>query len=332
MSKKKKHEEHENLERWLVSYADFITLLFATFVVLYALSQADVAQFSKLEEALKTAFSSKSVMEGSESILPEASTSIIEGKDISAQANPLMLEYLSQKYEDTSFNEIKTEVDKMKQEGLEAKIEDRGLVIKISNNLINFPPGSAKLNPANQRILSEIGELVFSKFQIHLIRVEGHTDSEPTSAGSMYPTNWELSSARSSAVINFFINKYKLSPKLFVVMGYADTIPLPGSDKNPGMNRRVEIVVTKNKNKSFENNDLKTLLEEKSVKTKYIKPINLQKKDIENIIENKELISPKNTNPTQESTAIKNMYENERARIDSETKKQNSSMPSFIKN
>ena len=68
MAKKKKAEEHENLERWLVSYADFITLLFATFVVLYALSQVDIGEYIKLEEAMKAAFSPQSMMESMASL------------------------------------------------------------------------------------------------------------------------------------------------------------------------------------------------------------------------------------------------------------------------
>ena len=69
MAKKKKPPEHENLERWLVSYADFITLLFATFVVFYALSQVDITEYIKLEEAMKSAFSPTAFMESMDSIM-----------------------------------------------------------------------------------------------------------------------------------------------------------------------------------------------------------------------------------------------------------------------
>ena len=72
MAKKKKHEEHENLERWLVSYADFMTLLFATFVVLYALAQTDVNEFTKLQDSIKSAFRSISFLQGEQSILKES--------------------------------------------------------------------------------------------------------------------------------------------------------------------------------------------------------------------------------------------------------------------
>lgn len=77
MAKKKKHEEHENLERWLVSYADFITLLFATFVVLYALAQVDATDFARLEESLKTAFNQNTLFDGQQSVM-DGSDSIFD--------------------------------------------------------------------------------------------------------------------------------------------------------------------------------------------------------------------------------------------------------------
>ena len=110
MAKKKPPEEHENLERYLVSYADFMTLMFATFVVLYALSQTDVNSFKGIEEALRRAFS-QSIFENNENIM-DGSESIFEGAQ--GQTNPLMLEYMSPKYEQSSFEEIKDEIDKLK--------------------------------------------------------------------------------------------------------------------------------------------------------------------------------------------------------------------------
>ena len=93
MAKKKKAEEHENLERWLVSYADFMTLLFATFVVLYALAQSDVNAFKNIADSLNKAFrqnifdNQAAILDGKETILDGAT----------GETNPLMLEYMSQK-------------------------------------------------------------------------------------------------------------------------------------------------------------------------------------------------------------------------------------------
>ena len=128
MAKKQKHEEHENLERWLVSYADFMTLLFATFVVLYALAQSDVNSFKNIEEALRKAFS-QNIFENQASIM-EGSDSILDGQ--AGATNPLMLEYMSQKYEQTSYEEIEEDVENLKQDGLSAHVDDRGLVIRLN--------------------------------------------------------------------------------------------------------------------------------------------------------------------------------------------------------
>ena len=328
MARKKKHEEHENLERWLVSYADFITLLFATFVVLYALSQSDVDQFSKLEDSIKQAFSSKGVLDGSQGVL-ESSLGLTEG---AGSENTLMLEYLSQKYEESSYEEIKEDIEKLKADGVDVQIEERGLVIRASDKAINFAPGSAKLTPESELILKKIANIIFSRFQIHLIKVEGHTDSSPTSRSGIYPTNWELSGARASSVINYFIGAHRLSPKIFIAMGYSDTIPLKGSEKKPEINRRVEIVVTRNKYKIAENNDIKTLINDKSLNSKYRKNNNAPERDIKNVLETKEFVAPPIANPSIEANTTRETYQNENARLYTEDAKQGVSvMPDFLR-
>ena len=119
MAKKKKAEEHENLERWLVSYADFMTLLFATFVVLYALAQSDVNSFKGIEEALRKAFS-QNIFDSQANIF-SGNDSIMEGQD--GATNPLMLEYMSQKYEQTSYEEIEDSINKMGKDGVSADVD-----------------------------------------------------------------------------------------------------------------------------------------------------------------------------------------------------------------
>ena len=112
MAKKHKHEEHENLERWLVSYGDFITLLFATFVVLYALAQVDATDFAKLEDSLKNAFSQGQLFDGQQAIL-DGSDSLFDQQQANSFIPSLMLEYISPKYEDDSFKEIDTEIKEL---------------------------------------------------------------------------------------------------------------------------------------------------------------------------------------------------------------------------
>ena len=103
MAKKQKAEEHENLERWMVSYADFMTLLFATFVVLYALAQIDIKEFDKLEESIKAAFNN-SPISGGQHLMDGVGVNVINQNGISENNSviPPIMEYISQKYEKNS--------------------------------------------------------------------------------------------------------------------------------------------------------------------------------------------------------------------------------------
>lgn len=256
MARRKKHEDHENLERWLVSYADFMTLLFATFVVLYALSQVDVSDFAKLEEALKKAFQSN-MFDGQESIL-DNSNSILDGT--SGATSPIMLEYLSPKYENDSYEEIKKSIDEMDIDGIDAQIDERGLVIKLEDNALTFKSGSAQITSDSIVPLNSIAKLIKEKFAIHIIRVEGHTDSDPVS-NAIFPSNWELSSARASSVVRYLIDNYGFNPGIFIAAGYADTVPVTrgNSQKDKKKNRRVEIVILKNKLRNTNSKNMETL-------------------------------------------------------------------------
>ncbi len=253
MAKKKKAEEHENLERWLVSYADFMTLLFATFVVLYALAQIDIKEFDKLEESIKAAFNNSPIA-GGQAMMDGVGMQIINqgGIQETDAVIPPIMEYISQKYEKNSMEEIKRELEKAlgegEIEGIGAEITDRGLVITLKDIGAFFHSGSAQLTPAAQKTLNRIGALIKSKFNNHVIRVEGHTDSTPVNSGSIYPSNWELSGARSASVARFLIDNHKISPELFTMIGYADTRPKDTNKTAAGRqkNRRVEIVILKN--------------------------------------------------------------------------------------
>lgn len=256
MAKKKPAEEHENLERWLVSYADFMTLLFATFVVLYALAQSDVNSFKGIEEALRKAFS-QSIFSDNTNIM-DGQDSILEGNQ--GAMNPLMLEYMSTKYEQSSYDEIKDEIENLKQDGVSAEIDDRGLVIRLNSHAIQFAAGGADLSQKSYDILNAVAKIIKEKFSIHYIQVEGHTDSDPIS-NPKYPSNWELSSARASSIVRHLINNYNFSPSIFIASGYADTVPVAqgNSQSAKQKNRRVEIVILKNKYRYVDSKNMDTL-------------------------------------------------------------------------
>ena len=253
MARKKPPEEPENLERWLVSYGDFITLLFATFVVLYALAQVDVSDFAKLEESLKHAFSQNTLLEGQQSVM-EGSNSLFDQQQANSFIPSLMLEYISPKYEEESFNEIEDSIKKLTESGelsgISSKMTDKGLLLTFDDKYL-FSPGSAYLDSNAKKLLDKVGVLICKKFVLHSMRVEGHTDSNPIQSDK-YPSNWELSGARASSVVRYLISRFKFEPSLFSAIGYADTRPLENSySSSDPKNRRVEILILKN---SYKNN------------------------------------------------------------------------------
>lgn len=253
MSRKKhKHEDHENLERWLVSYGDFITLLFATFVVLYALAQVDATDFAKLEDSLKQAFSQNSLFDGQQTIM-EGSNSIFDQQQANSFIPSLMVEYISPKYEEDSFKEIAEEIKELTEigelDGISSKITDKGLLLTFDDKYL-FAPGSAYLGADARKLLDKVGVLICKKFVLHHMIIEGHTDSSPMHT-NQFPSNWELSGARACSVVRYLISRFKFAPSLFSATGFADTRPLETaiSPKDPA-NRRVEVLILKNKYKN----------------------------------------------------------------------------------
>lgn len=252
MAKKHKHEDHENLERWLVSYGDFITLLFATFVVLYALAQVDATDFAKLEESLKNAFSQNTIFEGQQSVM-EGSDSLFDQQPANSFIPSLMVEYISPKYEEDSFKEIENEIKELTEigelDGISAKVTEKGLLLTFDDKYL-FAPASAYLDTPARKLLDKVGVLICKKFVLHSMLVEGHTDSNAMHS-NQFPSNWELSGARACSVVRYLISRFSFSPSLFSAVGYADTRPLETaiSPKDPA-NRRVEILILRNKYKN----------------------------------------------------------------------------------
>ena len=162
MAKKKRQEDPENLERWLVSYGDFITLLFATFVVLYALAQVDASDFAKLEESLKSAFSQNTIFDGQQSVM-DGSDSLFDQQTANSFIPSLMLEYISPKYEEASFNEIEDTIKELTEagelDGISTKNTDKGLLITFDDKYL-FAPASAYLDKEAKKLLDKVGVLI----------------------------------------------------------------------------------------------------------------------------------------------------------------------------
>lgn len=326
MARKKPPEEHENLERWLVSYADFMTLLFATFVVLYALAQSDVNSFKGIEEALRKAFS-QNIFDNQSQIL-DGSESIFKGE--SGATNPLMLEYMSQKYEQVSYEDIENDVNDLKSEGISTQMTDRGLVIRLNDHAVQFKAGTADLTDKSKEILNKVSKIIKDKFSIHYIQVEGHADNDKVSNKKLYPSNWELSSARASSVTRYMIENHNFNPKIFTVVGLADTVPIvPNTTPdNKAKNRRVEIVIMKNKFRNLSDKNIDTILKEVQLENKKNA---LQIKTLPYLPNERQVGNDKEL--FNNSYDLKTRYKSEVKRldnIDSNDKKDDSSKPEFM--
>lgn len=320
--KKQKHPEHINLERWLISYADFITLLFATFVVLYALSQVDFKGFQMLEASIKQAFDAPSLMQGSQGLMSNSADNLFTTSQADSMIAPLMMEYMSQRYEDQSMQEIVQNVSQEIKNGDISDVDvfetDRGVVIRLHGNYL-FKPGSAELTPAAKIKLQKIGAVIAKKFILHNIRIEGHTDNQPQHT-AMYPSNWELSSARSSTIIRYFISEFSFMPSLFTAVGFADTRPLASNKSASGQskNRRVEILILKNRFKSFESatNDIMKMSkeEQEAMQNKRIAAINR----IEALLKKSLNITEEDKKAEENAAVLNKVYNKEVKRLDRE--------------
>ena len=323
MARKKKHPEHVNLERYLISYADFITLLFATFVVLYALSQVDIKDFKSLEDSIREAFAAPSITQGSAGVMAEQSDTLFNQQQADSLIAPLMMEYVSQKYEDQSISQIEQQVNDMSKsgelDGVEAIKTDTGLTIRLEDDCL-FKSGSATLTPQAKLKLDQIGTIIAKKFILHNIRVEGHTDNEKMSSSS-FPSNWELSSARACAIIRYYISRFGFMPSLFTAVGFADTRPIADNKtaKGQAKNRRVDVLILKNKYKSPESpqNDINGMSkkDQETMMNKRMDTIN----KIENMSEAAKKIS--DSKKSMDNAIILNqVYQRELHRISKETK------------
>ena len=258
-------EEHENEERWLVSFADMMTLLFALFMVLFSISSVNTSKFEALQKSLNDAFSG-AVLDGGKSMLSSGSSSDetaqssvqpplpslrpltdIQGAKTSKQSTAEAEK--ASKQEEQDFRALKRRIDNLaKDAGLQGKvnvtIRRRGLVIQLLTDKVFFQSGSATLKPYAKGLVDKIAVVVRGERE-HPIVVEGHTDSQPIS-GSQYPSNWELSGARAGAVIRDFtangVNPRRVSGGM-----YASQEPIDSNSTPEGRakNRRVEIVLSR---------------------------------------------------------------------------------------
>lgn len=248
--------EVESEERWLLTYADMITLLMALFMVLFSITSVNKAKLQVLSKTLQEAFSGK-VLPGGESIqnsgadpksvhAPTASPAIPAITTLVTSASAASSAAAKAK-EQEDFRHLKQQIDsyardKGVQDKVQTVIAQRGLVIRLLTDRVLFDSGAADLKPEATPVLTKVAEIV-ARERKHQVMVEGHTDPVPIH-GSVFPTNWELSTARASRVVRFLIAGGVARTRLSAA-GYASLHPISSNATAAGRsrNRRVEIVL-----------------------------------------------------------------------------------------
>jgi len=257
MSRRKRHAEHANHERWLVSYADFITLLFAFFVVMFASSQVDQRKAGKVSRAIQEAFQQLGIFESSNTRMPLSSSDpmplskvqIIENVSHSQDFRHLVDSSKGQPGISTkrlTLAALRGELervlgDEIRRNEVSIHATNEGLVVSL-REIGFFDSGSAALRTDSLAAVARIGQAL--ALLANNIRIEGHTDNVPIST-ARFASNWELSTSRATEIVRLFIIQYDMPPARLAVAGYAEFRPAAPNDSAEGraMNRRVDIVI-----------------------------------------------------------------------------------------
>jgi chemotaxis protein MotB len=257
VSRRKRARAHANHERWLVSYADFITLLFAFFVVLYASAQVDQRKVGKLALAIQVAFQDLGVFPASTTQVPINTNEPMPFSTVQAIENAKHSTEIGQVVpspngeidampEEADLSVLQSELKQALQHEIDLRVialhrESEGLVISL-REFGFFDSGSAALKPSAVPALDRIASILAAR--TCRIRVEGHTDNVPIHTAQM-ASNWELSTARSTELIRVLIQRYDFSPERLSAAGYAQYHPIAGNDTPQGraQNRRVDLVI-----------------------------------------------------------------------------------------
>jgi chemotaxis protein MotB len=241
MARKKKPEEHENLERWLVSYADFITLMFAFFVVMYSLSSINEGKYRVLSESLIQAFQNPSQLIKKQRDIEGGERVVIQRTAIIRKPMPdAKQKEMEKKFQGIAQDVLKVMEPLIKEGQVKVTQSERGIAIEINASVL-FNSGEAKLHPASAKVLTAVAE-VLSRVE-QPIQVEGYTDDVPIKS-PVFPSNWELSTARASSVVRLFVEN-GVDPARLVAVGYGENHPVESNDTPEGRarNRRVTVMI-----------------------------------------------------------------------------------------
>jgi chemotaxis protein MotB len=241
MARKKKHPEHVNHERWLVSYADFITLLFAFFTTLYAMSTVDQKKMSKLMESLSSALGSVGTTKTAiDPRMPNPWQQAGSQPDLPPGGS---------KRPDRALAELAQAMAKIANSfggdaRFQVRVEPRGVVLSLAEAAL-FGPGDTRLRRTGLPVLDSVVRLLLQN--PHPLLIEGHTDDR---TGVQPSANWRLSTDRAVTVLSYFVEEHGYPPGRLAASGYGQYHPVAKNDTEEGRsrNRRVDIIILREGN------------------------------------------------------------------------------------
>lgn len=252
--RKKGHEEHVNLERWLVSYADFITLLFAFFVVMYSISSVNEGKYRVLSDTLSRAFDPKTSASDKMMAKDIVQEGLRPGRDMAqlpieeklVPDNPAVVELKGKVGDDEAqLDKVADDLDQVlapyiQDDLINIKRDKAWLEVEMKSGLL-FASGSASLSSESVPMLDKLAAIF--KDLPNVIHVEGHTDNRPINTRE-FPSNWELSASRAASVVHQLM-KAGVDPMRMAALSYGEYHPLADNSTEEGryQNRRVTIVL-----------------------------------------------------------------------------------------
>jgi chemotaxis protein MotB len=248
MARRKKHAEHANHERWLVSYADFITLLFAFFVVMFAASNSDQKKVGQIAQAVQVAFKDLGMFTPAGKVVPlhdDGGLANAPARVFGSTKSPFS--------QTTQLNEsspdltgVRMQLEEMlhrelRNQTVHIRQDSRGVVVSLAEAGF-FDSGSAVVNAGGLAVLQRIAEKLHDIPQD--LRIEGHTDNTPIHT-AQFPSNWELSTARATHVLGYLIMIARIPPERLSAVGYGEYRPAASNATPEGKaaNRRVDVVI-----------------------------------------------------------------------------------------
>lgn len=234
-ARRKYDEDPDNQDRWLISYADFITLLFAFFVVMYAISSVNEGKYRVFSDAIGDAFG---LRKGAPPIVMQAPQAITLPNPNLKRRNEALRrerEHMTRLAQDL----LSTLAPLVKEGKVRVTQNSRGVSVEINASVL-FDPGDARLTAESDQALRAVAVLL--KDDPHAVQVEGHTDNQPI-RNPKFPSNWELSAVRASAVVRLFIDSGVDAARLTAV-GHGANVPVASNDAPDGRARNRRVAVT----------------------------------------------------------------------------------------